>query len=363
MPGRKELRNIRLRAEAVNGTPVATRYIWRGNGDLIDDQRTVKRVQMQVGIFGGTDETYTPKYYAELALNSTEATFEQLPDLLQMCGIGTSGGGNRAGSAQGASGSTAVFYLAVPTNTVPVTYSYTVEAGNGTLLNDGWTEQMSYALCKDMKLSFKGGEAMMVSATLLGQNGTPANVSGTFTLAGTLPVVETIIASRGSFWLSPVGSGFGSQQVTSGNILAGEIDIKPQWEPKWPVDSGLLTFATAVFTGIEITGKLTLEGQASGTYGAYGSAAQVEKWRSEVPQLLTCTWRGGAITVGTTYLNKEFTVQLPIKWDKFDKVGDLNGNDIRAGAFTSEYNQSNLVATGRGSFIIARLGTSEFAGA
>src|SRR5262245_2367371 len=155
MPGRKELRQIRLKSETTPGTGVATRFLWRGNGEMIDDQREVKRVEMQVGIFGGTDETYTPKYYAELELAETEATFEQLPDLFIMAGLGTSGGGNWAGSAQGASGSSVVFTLPVPTTTVPVTYSYTVEAGNGTLSNDGWTERMTYGLCKELKLSFK----------------------------------------------------------------------------------------------------------------------------------------------------------------------------------------------------------------
>lgn len=362
MPGRKELRSIRLKAETTNGTPVSPRFLWRGNGDLIDDKREVKRAEEQIGIFGGSDRTYIPKLMAELALASTEATFEQLPDLFLMAGIGTSGGGNRAGSAQGASGSTTVFYLAVPSFTAPVTYSYTAEAGNGTASADGWTEVIEYLTADELKLSFKGGEAMMVSANLTGRQGTPTNALGTFSNVGTVPAVETILSSVGSFWLAPSGSGFGTQQVTPGNILAGEVTFKPRWSRKWTVDSGQLYFATAVFAGIDITGQLTLEGQSSGTYGAYGSAGQVEKWRGQIAQMLTMTWRGGAITAGTTYLNKELTIELPIKWESFDKVGDLDGNDIRVGKFFSEYNL-DAPAAGRGSIIIARLGTSEFAGA
>jgi hypothetical protein len=362
MPGRKELRSIRLKSENTNGTPTSPRFLWRGNGDLIDDKREVKRAEEQVGIFGGTDRTYIPKIMAELALASTEATFEQLSDMFLMVGCGTTGGGGRAGSAQGASGSTALFLLAVPSFTAPVTYSYTAEAGNGTAGNDGWTEVIEYLTADEVKLSFKGGEAMMVSANLTGRQGTPTNQSGTFSLVGTVPAVETILASAGSFWLAPSGSGFGTQQVTPGNILAGEVTFKSRWARKWTVDSGLRVFHTAVFAGIDITGQLTLEGQSSGTYGAYGSAGQVEKWRGQIAQMLTATWRGGAITEGTTYVNKELTLQLPIKWESFDKVGDLDGNDIRVGKFFSAYNPE-APAAGRGTIIIARLGTSEFAGA
>jgi hypothetical protein len=362
MPGRRELRSIRLKSENTNGVASSPRFLFRGNGDLIDDKRELKRAEEQIGIFGGSDRTYIPKLMAELQLASTEATFEQLSDLFLMAGIGTTGGGNRAGSAQGASGSSVIFQLAVPAFTAPVTYSYTAEAGDGTASNDGWTEVIEYLLADELKLSFKGGEAMMVSASLTGRQGTPTNAVGSFTNVGTVPSVETILASAGSFWLAPSGSGFGTQQVTPGNILAGEVTFKPRWARKWTVDSGLLVFATAVFAGIDISGQLTLEGQSSGTYGAYGSAAQVEKWRGQIAQMLTATWRGAAITEGTTILNKELTIQLPIKWESFDKVGDLDGNDIRVGKFFSEYNL-DAPAAGRGTIRIVRLGTSEFAGA
>lgn len=361
MPGRKELRNIRFKSETTNGVIASPRFIYRGNGEMIEDTREVKNVEMQVGIFGGTDETYIPKLMANMDLAEVEATFEQTSDLLLMNGFGTSGG-NLAGSAQGASGSTVVFTLIPPSSLVFPTYSYTTEAGNGTAANDGWTEVMEYTIAEEVKFTFNGGEAMMVSASLVGRQGTPTNRVGSFTNVGTLPVVETILASAGSFWLSPVGSGFGSQQVTAGNILAGEITYKTTWAYKYPVDSGQLSYATAVFTGQEIEGEITLEAQASGTYGAWGSAGQKEKWRNQVPQLLTATFRGGPITEGTTYLNKEITFMHPIKWIEMPAIDDLDGNDILVGKFASHFNQSTPAA-GRGTVRIVRQGTSEFAGA
>lgn len=366
-PGRKEQRSLRIRAEITPGTPTAPRFLFRGLVDGIDDQRDPVIREEQIGIFGGSDDSYIPKLMAELPIPETEATFEQLPSFLMMCGLGTSGGGNRAGSAQGASGSSVVFTLPVPARTAPVTYSYTCETGDSEDPGgaNGWAEVMEYALCKELTLTFNGGEGMKMQATLFGRQGTATNALGTFSNAGTLVLVETILSSRGSFWLTPVsiGSTFGTGQVTAGNILAGEIKITPKWTPKHPVDAGVLYFHTAVFTGIDIEGELTLENQISGTYGAAGSAGQKEKWRAQESQLLQARWNGGAIAEGTTYTSKALVVQLPMKWTKFEPLDDQDGNDIVVGKFVSKFIDDAIPSIGRGTVIVARLGTSEFDGA
>ena len=362
-PGRKELRSLRLKAETTNGTKVAPRFLWRGPVEGINDTREVKHVEMQVGIFGGTDDIYIPKLAAELEFASTEATFEQIPDLFLMAGFGTSGG-NRAGSAQGASGSSVIFTLINPTSNIPPTYSCTAEVGDlDSGSTSGFAEVIEYLLVDELKFEFKGGEAMMVSASAAGRQGTATNAVGTYSNVGTLVSgIEEILSGLGSFWISPVGSGYGTGAVTAGNILAGNVTFKTAWTRKFPVDAGVLYFHTAVYTGMEVTGELTLEYQISGTYGAAGSAGQVEKFRAQQPQLMRMGWPGGAISEGTTVTTKLFQIDLPVVWDSFDKLGDIDGNDIRVVKFTSKYNQSTN-AGGRGTITICRQGTSEFSGA
>jgi hypothetical protein len=221
---------------------------------------------------------------------------------------------------------------------------------------------IEYLLVDELKLEFKGGEAVMMSASAVGRQGTATNALGTFSAVGTLVNVEEVLASLGSFWVSPVGSGFGTGAVTAGNILAGNVTFKTAWTRKWPVDAGILYFHTAVYTGMEVTGELTLEHQISGTYGAAGSAGQVEKWRNQQPQLLRMGWPGATITAGTTVTTSLLQVDLPIVWDKVDKLGDIDGNDIRVASFTSKYNASTNAA-GRGTVTIVRRGTSEISGA
>ncbi len=361
-PGRKELRSLRLKAEVTPGTRSSPRFLWRGPVEGIDDQREVKHVEMQVGIFGMTDDIYVPKLAATLAFPSTEATFEQIPDLFLMAGFGTSGG-NRAGSAQGASGSSVIFTLIPPSVNIPPTYSCTAEVGDldqGS--SGGFAEVIEYLLVDELNFEFTGGEAIMVNANATGRQGTATNAVGTYSNVGTLVSVEEILSGLGSFWISPVGSGFGTGAVTAGNILAGNISFKPAWARKFPVDAGVLYFHTAVYTGMEVTGELTLEYQISGTYGAAGSAGQVEKWRAQQPQLIRMLWPGATIPEGTTQTAKLFQIDIPFVWDSMDKLGDIDGNDIRVGHFTSKYNQSTNAA-GRGTVTIVRQGTSEFSGA
>ena len=363
MPGVKELRSLRLKRETTNGTGVAPRFLWRGPVEGIDDQREVSIAEENVGIFGGTDRSYTAKLMAELAIAETQATYEQLPDLFIMCGFGTSGGGNIAGSAQGASGSTVVFTLPIPASVAPITYSYTAEVGDAdTTATNQNAEVMVYSLCKELSLDFSGGEALKVKATLFGRSGTATNAQGSYSAVGTLVTVEEILAGNGTIYLSPTNTSFSNNQVTPGNILAGNIKFTPAWTPKFSVDAGRLDFATAVFTGCEIEGELTIENQISGTFGASGSSGQVEKWRQEQAQLLRIDIPGGAIATGTTFTTKLLRIDLPIKYDSVGKLDDMDGNDIRVFKFHSRYDEGTANA-GRGTITIARLGTSEFGGA
>lgn len=361
MPGVKELRELRLRAEDTPGAQSVPRYRWRGPVEGIDDQREIAIAEEQVGIFGGTDRSYTPKLFAELPLPETEATYEQLPDIFQMCGFGTSGGGNRAGSAQGASGSTVIFTLPIPTSTMPLTYSYTAEVGDQSGANNN-AEVMTYALCKEISLTMEGAAAVKMEATLFGRNGTATNAMGSFSAAGTLVQVEEILSGNGTAYLAPVTSSFGNHLSTAGNILGGKITFTPRWEPKFPIDAGYTYFHTAVFTGVDIEGELTMEMQISGTFGAGGSAGVIEKWRQEQPFLMRMQWPGATIPEGTTLLNKLLRIDLPIKIKKAEPLDDMNGNDIRVMTFESRYNESSPTS-GRGTITIARLGTSEFSGA
>lgn len=357
--GRRELRSIRLKKEVTPGTRVTPRFLWRGNGDMLEDMREVVQVEEQIGVFGGSDRTYISKLEGGLSLAETEATFEQLMDILYMAGLGTTSTAPYQGTVLGGGTFRSVLMEAVvpTTQTFPVA-SYTIEAGDNVE-----AEVMPYALAKSFTLTGAGGEPLMYSSDLTGRYVDLANPDGSFSAVGTIPAVETILASNGTVWMMDLPSGQGTGQVVAGNVLAFEVNTETRWTWKYPVDSGTIYPHVAVFTGIDITGQLTFEHQVSGTQGGAGSAGQKIKWRNETPQMLQMRFAGGTIASGTAgYLNKVFEFVLPIKFESFDPLDDQDGNNIYTASWTSRYNV-DTPALGRGTFRVVRSGTSEFSGA
>ena len=154
------------------------------------------------------------------------------------------------------------------------------------------------------------------------------------------------------------GATFGGVRGTPGNILGGEITFSDMWEAKFSVDSGQLYYHTAVWKGIVIEGELTYEVQNVGTTGAMGTAGQRQQWRDQQAQLMRLRWAGGTIPIGTTYNNKLFQIDLPIKYTKFEPLDDQNGNSIVTASFFSKYNE-DVPAAGRGTVLVVRRGQLE----
>jgi hypothetical protein len=357
--GRKELRSIRIKKEAVPGTLVAPRFLWRGNGDMLEDMREVVQVEEQIGVFGGSDRTYISKLAGGLSLAETEMTFEQPMDLFYMAGLGTTSTAPYQGTVLGGGTFRSVLQEAVvPTQQTFPLASYTIEAGDNVE-----SEVMPYALATSVSITGAGGEPLMISGELTGRYVDITNAQGTFSAIGTIPSVETILASNGTVWMMDLPSGQGTGQVVAGNVLAFEMEVESRYTWKYPVDSGTIYPHVAVFTGIDISGQLTFEHQISGTQGGAGSAGQKIKWRNEIPQMLQMRFAGGTILSGTAgYVNKVFEFVLPIKFESFDPLDDMDGNNIYVASWTSRYNV-DTPALGRGTFRMLRSGTSEFSGA
>jgi hypothetical protein len=252
-----------------------------------------------------------------------------------------------------------VHRLVFPTTTTPPTRSYTIEAGDPEVE----AEVMPYAVCTKLSLSGAGGEAIKVAAEFMGRYVDRANGStGAFSTVGSFTVVETILAA-GSVWMTPAGSNFGTGLAPGGNILGFSIDFERPWEPKFATDTGTTYFHTAVPDSFQISGEITYEHQATGTFSAAGSQGQITKWRNQDGQLMRMEFPGGTVSGGTAgALNKLLRIDLPIKWSSFDPLGDQNGNSIRVGKFFSKYDETSPLA-GRGSVTIITRGTSVFDGA
>ena len=357
-PGIKELRSIRLKRETTSGVKVIPRFLWRGAGDMPDDAREVMEIEEQIGIIGGSNRTVIPRLAGQISFASTEATFEQLSDLLLAAGLGTTTiGGAYQGTVLGA-GSSCLQELVFPSSQTFPVVSYTIEAGNNVE-----AEVLPYAIVTSFSIGGAGGEPLRYSADWSARYTDRTNNSGSFSAVGTIPDVETILASRGSIWLSDTPTDWGTGLVPAGNILSFEMSVESQWEWKYGVDSGTTYPYRAVLTSQAISGQFTFEHQIDGTFGAAGTAGIKQRWRDQVAQLMQIEFVGGTIANGSAgYTNKKLLIRLPIKYIQIGGLDDQNGNDIIQASWVSRYNPTTPAA-GRGTIQIVRSCTSEFSGA
>jgi hypothetical protein len=312
--GLKALRKIQLGRESTVGTAVAATTIWRGPGVGLEDQLELTFAQEDVGYLSGTDRTYIAKLLAAIAFDETEATFEQLPHILE-AGVRTDT------PAQDGTGSGYIYEYIFPTTAQNTIKTYTIEAGD-----NQQAEEMAHAFVSEFKLAGKAGEALKMSATWLGRQAT----NTTFTGALTPVTVEEILASKGALYIDAVGGTIGSTQVTN-TLLDTELTVKTGWVPVFTHD-GELYFSGIKNTGPEVLLKLTYE---------HNSSAVTEKtaWRNQTPRQMRLLYTGGALgTPGTAHSNKKLIIDIAGKYEKFDVLGEQNGNDVLTCTLRGRYN-------------------------
>ena len=302
--------------EANAGTAVASTTIWRGLG-VLDDKREIKFPDENVGIIGGTDRSYVSQLAGAISFESVEATFEQLPHILE-AGVKLVG----TGVADGA-GSGKIYAYPFPTTALNTIKTYTIEGGD-----NQQAEEMEYAFVDSFKLSGNPGEALMMDAQWIGRQ----VINTTFTGAISIPTVEEILFTKSKLYIDAVGGTLGTTLV-SDTLLGFEFSVKTGIIPKLTAN-GQLYFGVHQFTMPEILLKLTYEHNAS-------AVTEKTAWRNQTPRQLRLAIEGSALgTPGTTYTYKTLRIDLAGKYEKFDPLGEQNGNDVLACTLRARYNST-----------------------
>ena len=317
MAGIKALRKIQLGREGTAGTAVAATAVWRGVG-TIDDKRETVFPPEDVGYISGLDRAYTPKLGAGLSMEDTPACFENVMHVFE-AGIEEVGTGVADGSGSGK-----IYAYDLPTDTKRVVTdikTYTIEGGD-----DAGAEEMEYAFVSDFKLSGKGGEAVMVSSEWVGRQVTPT----TFGTGAVIPDVEEVLFSKGKLYIDNADGTIGTTQASE-TFLGMELSCKTGWQAVFTGD-GATYFTFAKLAAPEVVLNITFEHDAT-------SIAEKAAWRAGTARLLRLKFDGSALgTSGTSYAAKALVVDLAGKWEKFDKIGEQDGNDIVSGTFRARYN-------------------------
>lgn len=316
MPGVRALRKIQLGLETTAGTAVAATALFRGKGTL-EDASEFKFPEEDIGYLSGVDRQYNPKKLAKLSMDDVEATFEQLPYIL------AAGVKNVVSGAADGAGTDKIYAYTFPTTAQNSIKTYTIEGGD-----DTQEEEIEYAFVGGFKLGGKPGEAVMMSADWLGRQITLS----TFTGSIAVPTVEEILFSKGKLYIDAVGGTIGGT-LKSNTLLAMELAVKTGWVPVFAGD-GNLYFSFNKCVGPEITLDITFE---------HDSVALAEKaaWRAGTARQIRLNFDGSAAaTPGTTFTYKTLRIDLAGKWEKFDKLDGIDGNDVVKGTFRARYNST-----------------------
>jgi hypothetical protein len=82
--GIKKLQKVQFGWKALPVRPSAPATLYRGTGGVLDDQRTLNKVEENVGILGDTLRTNISKVLGMISLASSVATFEQIQHFFAM---------------------------------------------------------------------------------------------------------------------------------------------------------------------------------------------------------------------------------------------------------------------------------------
>lgn len=317
MAGSKALRKVQLGLEGSSaGTIQAATNVLIGEGTLKDNREIVNQMG-DVGAFLGNQNTRTAKLGGELAFEQ-ECSFEQFPYVLNASIEAKAGVKDGAGSAY-------IYAYSAPTTAPLSPAPYTLEGGD----NSG-AEVMNYCYVPEWTLSGAGGEPLKLSSLWKGRTVAPQ----AFTAAIAVPTVEAVLFSRGQMWIDTSSDAIGTT-VRSNTLLGMELKYNAGIKEVWTAD-GLTspTFSFIKMTAPEIMLDITFEHDAI-------SIAEKVLWRAETPQRIRLKFTGSTVTTtGTTYDNKVLIIDLYGKWISFDKLDEMDGNDIIKGTFKALYDST-----------------------
>lgn len=288
---------IQYGRESTAGTGVAATKKWRGPAAMVEDARTTRIVEEDIGLLVPNEAMYDTMVMARLALPQTDLNFEQICDLFEM-GIGTVTPTDNTGSY--------TYDYAFATGTTPNTIkTYTFEAGNVQVSGD--TQEMNYTFAEEITLSGKHDEGWMMQASLVGQKLTQTSFTGSVAI----PAVNFAPFNNTKLYIDASGGTIGSTQK-SGTLMAAEIRI--QTGIRWvPVGNGNLFYSAIKYGRPAVTFSLTIEVESGGL-----AAAQRTAYINKAIQLVRLNMFNDA--------THQADIDMAIKWDKVNPYDEEDEN-------------------------------------
>jgi len=306
MAGITALRKIRLGKQTVIGTTVAPSTTWRGMG-LAKDLREVKIVDEQIGIAIPSNRTYIPKLEGEVTFDPIEATYQQLPYILE-AGI------KLVTPAADGVGSGKIYAYDMPTTAQNTTRYFTITANEGGGVENGLGCYGCFV--KSFKLSGNAGEGVMMEAVW----GVKEMASDYAIGSSTIPalVAANHMTFGGShFYIDLVSGTIGTTEILS-TLLSFELDVTTGLRGKWTnLDKGLdfVYFDRSEFSA---TLKLVYEQNVL-------ARTEYVKFEEATPLQVRLEFFGKGLTTPGAYDYETLVIDAAVTYTEMP-FGDVDGN-------------------------------------
>ncbi len=174
-------------------------------------------------------------------------------------------------------------------------------------------------------------DVLTVSETLSIQASEAATIQQDFTDSAALPNVEDILFSKTALSIGPDTGSFGDGAMTA--LLMGfDLEVATGIQAR-PAASGQLFFPRAALVNPVIVLRMTVEWN-----GDSSDEKQLWKDGGHAGRLVRIKVEGSELATAGAYTYKTLIIDLAGQYEKFEKLGEDNGNDIVDIIFRGQYN-------------------------
>ena len=300
------IRKLYLGKEETAGTAVPATTIYRAEVSDIKDERTIVNPSENIGYIPKLTRAYTSQLLSTYTMPDHEATFEQLPYLLNA--------GITADSPTQDGGGGYIRPYAFPTTAEKTIDTYTLESRNVTE-----PIEMSFGFVSEFTMSGVAGEAWKITGAKW--NGRQSTVT-TFTGDLAVPTVEEMLFQKTKLYLDAYDGTLGAT-VKTGTLLGATINVVTGWNPLFTGDGNLFFTRAKFFNDLmAVTGSITFEFDGIAT-------AEEAYWKAGTPRLMRLLTEGSTLAVaGTVYSKKTSIFECALLWTGFSELESRDGNDV-----------------------------------
>lgn len=174
-------------------------------------------------------------------------------------------------------------------------------------------------------------DVLTVTETLADQAAEAVTIQQDFTDSAALPNVEDILFSKAALSIGPDTGAFGDGAKTA-LMMGFDMEVETGIQAR-PAASGQLYFPRAALVNPSIRLRMTLEWN-----GDSSDEKQLWKDGGHAGRLIRIKVEGSALETAGAYTYKTLIMDVAGQWEKFEKLGEDNGNDIIDVIFRGQYN-------------------------